>query len=75
MKQVILYCRAGFEKDCAGEIQDKANNLEVFGFPRVKRNSGYVLFECYTEGDAERLVREIDFKTLIFARQMFAVAA
>ncbi|CAM3025099.1 23S rRNA (cytidine(2498)-2'-O)-methyltransferase RlmM [Vibrio rarus] len=75
MKQVILYCRAGFEKDCAGEIQDKANNLEVFGFPRVKRNSGYVLFECYSAGDADRLVREIDFKTLIFARQMFAVAA
>lgn len=75
MKQVILYCRAGFEKDCAAEIQEKATRLEVFGYPKTKSNSGYVLFECYSEGDAERLVQEIDFQTLIFARQMFAVAA
>ncbi|GAM55747.1 LSU rRNA 2'-O-methyl-C2498 methyltransferase rlmM [Vibrio ishigakensis] len=63
MKQVILYCRAGFEKDCAAEIQEKATRLEVFGYPKTKSNSGYVLFECYTEGDAERLVKEIDFQT------------
>ncbi len=74
MKQLMLYCRAGFEKDCAGEIQEKAIRLEVFGFPRVIKNSGYVLFECYQEGDAEKLVKELDFKSLIFARQMFAVA-
>ncbi|HDY8193176.1 TPA: hypothetical protein RQL24_005384, partial [Vibrio vulnificus] len=22
MKQLMLYCRQGFEKECAGEIQD-----------------------------------------------------
>mgnify|MGYP000497977247 FL=1 len=70
----MLYCRAGFEKECAGEIQDRATQLEVFGFPRVKNNTGYVLFECYQPGDAERLAKELDFKSLIFARQMFAVA-
>ncbi len=75
MKHLMLYCRAGFEKDCAGEIQDKANQFEIFGFPRVKANSGYVLFECYQDGDAEKLQQSIDFQSLIFARQMFAVAA
>nr|WP_282437338.1 23S rRNA (cytidine(2498)-2'-O)-methyltransferase RlmM [Vibrio amylolyticus] len=70
----MLYCRSGFEKECAGEIQDKANHLEVFGFPRVKKNTGYVLFECYQDGDAAKLVKAIDFQSLIFARQMFAVA-
>ncbi|NNN47364.1 23S rRNA (cytidine(2498)-2'-O)-methyltransferase RlmM [Vibrio sp. 2-2(8)] len=75
MKHVMLYCRAGFEKECAGEIQDKATKLEVFGFPRLKNNTGYVLFECYQAGDADKLVKEIDFQSLIFARQMFAVAA
>ena len=75
MKQLMLYCRSGFEKECAGEIQDRATQLEVFGFPRVKKNSGYVIFECYQEGDAQRLVKELDFKSLIFARQIFAVAA
>ena len=75
MKHLILYCRSGFEKECAGEIQDRATHLEVFGFPRLKNNTGYVLFECYQQGDAERLVKELDFKALIFARQIFAVAA
>lgn len=37
MKQVMFYCRSGFEKECAGEIQDKATQLEVFGFPRLKK--------------------------------------
>ncbi len=37
MKQLMLYCRSGFEKECAGEIQDKATQLEVYGFPRVKK--------------------------------------
>ncbi|SHF65917.1 23S rRNA (cytidine(2498)-2'-O)-methyltransferase RlmM [Vibrio gazogenes] len=75
MKQVMLYCRAGFEKECAGEIQDKASRIEVFGFPRLKYQTGYVLFECYQDGDADKLIREIDFQSLIFARQMFAVCA
>ncbi|RJX67526.1 23S rRNA (cytidine(2498)-2'-O)-methyltransferase RlmM [Vibrio sinensis] len=74
MKQVMLYCRAGFEKECAGEIQDRANKLEVYGFPRVAKNTGYVLFECYQAGDAEKLIKKVDFQSLIFARQMFAVA-
>ncbi|HAS8122410.1 TPA: 23S rRNA (cytidine(2498)-2'-O)-methyltransferase RlmM [Vibrio vulnificus] len=75
MKQLMLYCRQGFEKECAGEIQDKATQLEVYGFPRLFKNAGYVLFECYQEGDADKLARELDFNALIFARQMFAVAA
>ncbi len=75
MKQVMLYCRAGFEKECAGEIQDKATQLEVYGFPRLKNNTGYVLFECYQAEDADKLIKNIDFQSLIFARQMFAVSA
>ncbi len=74
MKHVLLYCRSGFEKECAGEIQDKANDLEIFGFPRVKKQSGYVLFECYQAGDADKLIKKMDFSTLIFARQMIAVS-
>ncbi|CAE6923912.1 Belongs to the class I-like SAM-binding methyltransferase superfamily. RNA methyltransferase RlmE family. RlmM subfamily [Vibrio sp. B1ASS3] len=75
MKQLMLYCRSGFEKECAGEIQDKATQLEVYGFSRVKKNSGYVVFECYQDGDADKLAKGLDFSALIFARQMFAVAA
>nr|WP_275665953.1 MULTISPECIES: 23S rRNA (cytidine(2498)-2'-O)-methyltransferase RlmM [unclassified Vibrio] len=74
VKHVLLYCRSGFEKECAGEIQDKATQLEVFGFPRLKNNTGFVLFECYQAGEADKLIKEIDFQSLIFARQMLAVA-
>lgn len=47
MNKVVLYCRPGFEKECAAEITDKAAKREVFGFARVKENAGYVVFECY----------------------------
>ena len=29
MNKVVLYCRPGFEKECAAEITDKAARLEV----------------------------------------------
>src|SRR5471030_971317 len=70
MNKVILYCRPGFEKECAAEITDKAAALEIFGFVRVKEHSGYIIFECYQHEEADRLLREIPFRELIFARQM-----
>ncbi|AHG19233.1 23S rRNA methyltransferase [Chania multitudinisentens RB-25] len=73
MNKLALYCRPGFEKECAAEITDKAAQLEIFGFARVKENSGYVLFECYQPDDADRLAKEIPFRELIFARQMIVV--
>lgn len=75
MKQVLLYCRQGFEKECAGEFQDKAAQVDVYGFPRLAKNAGFVIFECYNDDDAVKLVKKIDFKTLIFSRQMIAVVA
>ena len=71
MNKVVLYCRPGFEKECAAEITDKASRLEVFGFARVKEDSGYVIFECYQMEDGDKLVRELPFSSLVFARQMF----
>ncbi len=73
MNKVVLYCRPGFEKECAAEITDKAARLEVFGFARVKEDSGYVIFEGYQQDDGEKLVRDLPFSSLIFARQMFVV--
>lgn len=75
MNQVLLYCRAGFEKDCAAEIQQKTTEMGIYGFPRVINNSAYVLFECYQDGEAEQIVRDLPLDSLIFARQMIAVTA
>src|SRR5476649_729790 len=73
MNKVALYCRSGFEKECAAEITAKAAKMEIFGFARVKEDSGYVLFECYQPEDADRLAKEIPFRELIFARQLIVV--
>ena len=74
MNKLALYCRIGFEKEVAAEIADRASERGVFGFARVVENSGYVIFECYQPGDADRLAREIPFNRLIFARQMIVVS-
>lgn len=71
LNHLILYCRAGFESECAQEIQDKAAALEVFGYAKTQAGSAYVVYECYEPNGAERLVNELKFSTLIFARQWF----
>jgi len=73
MNKVLLYCRQGFEKECAAEITAKAAARHVFGFARVKADSGYVLFECYQPEDAGKLISELPFSELIFSRQMMVV--
>lgn len=69
MNKIVLYCRLSFEKQCAAEMTDKAARLDIFGFARLKQNSGYVLFECYQPDDADRIAQEITLRKLIFARQ------
>lgn len=73
VNQILLYCRQGFENECAGEIQDKATEVGVFGFPRVQKKSGFVLFECYQQGDVETLFKSLPLTSLIFTRQWVAV--
>ncbi|UWS30053.1 23S rRNA (cytidine(2498)-2'-O)-methyltransferase RlmM [Erwinia pyrifoliae] len=73
MNKILLYCRQGFEKECAAEITARAAGREIFGFARVKEDSAYVLFECYQQGEAEKLLAELPFSELIFSRQMIVV--
>jgi 23S rRNA (cytidine2498-2'-O)-methyltransferase len=72
MAGLLLYCRSGFENDLANEVQEKAAVLGVYGYPQSKANSGFVLFNCYQAEQADLLAKELNFKQLIFARQMFA---
>lgn len=73
MNKIAIYCRPGFEKECAAEVTEKAAVLAIYGFARVKDHSGYVLFECYQHEDADRLAQELPLQSLIFARQMLVV--
>lgn len=69
MKQLILYCRAGFEKECAAEIQDKAGQHGVFGYCKLKDNSAFVIFDAYESEQLAAFYRDFPFEQLVFIRQ------
>lgn len=70
MNNLLLYCRSGFEKECAAEITDNAAQIGVTGFVRLQLQSGYVLFHGQNSGDAALLSAKLPLNSLIFARQM-----
>ncbi|MBQ4864521.1 23S rRNA (cytidine(2498)-2'-O)-methyltransferase RlmM [Pseudoalteromonas sp. MMG013] len=72
MSSVVIYCRSGFESDAAAEINHHAALQAVAGYVKAKPNTGYVIFECFDPQQAELLVKKVDFKSLVFARQWFA---
>lgn len=71
---VLLYCRAGFEGECAAEIQERAAALGVFGYCKTQPNSALVTFECKPE-EADHLARKLAVHSLIFSRQLFVRVA
>ncbi len=75
MINLFLFCRAGYEKECAAEIQHHAAKLDIGGFVKTNKNDAYVIFQCFQAGDATILAQKIKLDSLIFARQMFAAKA
>jgi 23S rRNA (cytidine2498-2'-O)-methyltransferase len=69
MKQLLLYCRAGFEKECAAEIQHKAGLHDVFGYCKLSSDSAYVIFEAYDADSLAAFYRDYVFEDFIFIRQ------
>jgi len=67
---LLLYCRAGFENDCAAEIIDYAQQLNIFGYCKSVENSAYVEFIPHNPNDVEKLWRKTPLEQLIFARQI-----
>lgn len=73
LSALLLYCRRGFEKECAGEIHEKTQALGIEGYSNAKPDSGFVLFTAHDPEALPRLYAELRFKELIFARQMVFV--
>ncbi|MCW1889319.1 hypothetical protein OK016_04990 [Vibrio chagasii] len=42
----------------------QGNTTGSVWFSRLKNNTGFVLFECYQAGEADKLIKEIDFQSL-----------
>lgn len=70
---LLLYCRAGFEKECAQDITHAAAQLGVEGWCKAKADTGYVLFYPAEEAGFGVLQKRLDFSSLIFTRQMVFV--
>lgn len=70
--QIVLFCRPGFEKECAGEIMEQANRHQFPAYIQTSDSSGYVFLISSLESATDELIIKINFKQLIFTRQWFA---
>ena len=51
---ILLYCRPGFEKECASDITQQADLLGVHGYVRAIKDAGHIRFVASGGGDALR---------------------
>jgi 23S rRNA (cytidine2498-2'-O)-methyltransferase len=72
MNHVVLYCRGGFEKECAAEIIDHGTRNGIRGHVSAHPATGYVVFTTAQKGLASEVAARIKFMDLVFCRQMFA---
>ena len=73
MKNVLVYCRQGFEKDCAAELSEVANSKGFYGYAKVVADAGFIVYNFDQSHAGETLIQQLDFNRLIFARQIIAV--
>ncbi len=67
---VLLYCRGGFEKECAAEILERTSELGVSGYVKAKPGSGFIVFIPHDTPAFSLHDKGLRFKDLIFARQL-----
>jgi 23S rRNA (cytidine2498-2'-O)-methyltransferase len=72
MNNLILYCRQGFEKECAAEIMENALGCGVHGFVKASANAGYVVYTSPQNDGISTIANKLRFSDLIFCRQMFS---
>jgi 23S rRNA (cytidine2498-2'-O)-methyltransferase len=68
--QLLLYCRPGFEKECAQEITAAAAEMGVEGFVKARPESGFAVFHAHQEAMGLELAGQLEFQRLVFARQL-----
>ena len=67
--RILLYCRPGFERECAQEITEIAGEMGVEGFVKARPDSGFALFQPHQEDMGVELGKNVRFRSLVFARQ------
>ncbi|HET9651352.1 MAG TPA: 23S rRNA (cytidine(2498)-2'-O)-methyltransferase RlmM, partial [Usitatibacter sp.] len=67
---LLLYCRAGFEKECAQEISAMAGEMGVEGYVKARPESGFAVFHAHQDAMGVELGAHVDFSRLVFPRQL-----
>lgn len=69
LRDLLLYCRTGFERECADEIGASAAGTQTHG------GDGYVVARLPEQTGADTTARFADWRRMIFARQCLPVFA
>ena len=67
---LLAYCRAGFERECAQELMALAQEAGVQGFVKARPESAFALFHPHDGPAAAAFARRIDAPALVFPRQV-----
>ncbi len=67
---LLLYCRPGFEGECAREISSLAAEFGVWGHVRAKPDSGYLSFHPNDAAGGLTMRSRLRFADLVFPRQV-----
>ena len=69
-RQLLFLTRAGFEGDCAAQVQAVAAEAGVHGFCKARADTGYVTFIAHDADALAEWFETLALDDLIFARQM-----
>jgi 23S rRNA (cytidine2498-2'-O)-methyltransferase len=71
--RLLLYCRAGFERECAQELTAVAGEMGVEGFVKARPESAFAVFAAHQDDMGADFARHVEFARLVFPRQMVRV--
>ncbi len=75
MSGMLAYCRAGYENDTANELTTRLAENEIYGYPVLKQNQSFVIFNFYSADDADAAVKSLQVAETIFPRQLIQIIA
>jgi len=70
---LLMYCRAGFERECAQELTAAAEEMGASGFVKARPDSGFALFQPHQEAMGIELGQRLELARLVFPRQLVRV--
>ncbi len=72
---LFIHCRPGFEADCAAELAQRGASAGLHGYTRAAGADAFLTYHLTQPADAEGLLAELGFSTLVFARDVLALHA